>query len=600
MTLPTPFSYTQFDGDGLETSFSFTWDYINKSHVHVYLDDTEVTQGTGNDQWQWDGDKKIAMGTAPTADQELTIRRETPEDAQIVDWQDGSHLIADDLNTSDKQWLYLIQEHHDMLMRIIYGLEPIPGPGLPDDLFGLWNRLARHDDSDKDTTNEKAQTIDSVDQLAGDATSTVQNGVDSYVLTFGAISERLDVIQGDGSNYPGTGNTGQLGKFRVNDDNKLFYWDQTAATPAWVEIVGGQGTPGAAATVDVGTTTTGAAGTNASVTNSGTTSAAILDFTIPRGENGTDGTPGADGVTPDVSVGTTTTGAAGTNASVTNTGTAPNVVLNFTIPRGADGSGAGTVTNVQAGNGINVADGTSTPTVSAVAGDNTITVDGDGIKVNTANLPGQTQSDWTEADTSDPAFIQNKPTIPAAANDGQINVNAGNGLTATGDNATANQAGNTTRTLTVQAADNTITVAAGGISVNTGNLPTPATPTLQQVTDAGATSTTATEFSGSLETSQVFTDPVAIADDTDWDISGSNIFTFAGGTLRFPNAGVVVGQTGLLWITGNITAWGTNAQWEYPGGTLPTAADTGINAVIPFFVRATNAIVLGTVTQEIA
>jgi hypothetical protein len=600
MTLPTPFSYTQFDGDGLETSFSFTWDYINKSHVHVYLDDTEVTQGTGNDQWQWDGDKKIAMGTAPTADQELTIRRETPEDAQIVDWQDGSHLIADDLNTSDKQWLYLIQEHHDMLMRIIYGLEPIPGPGLPDDLFGLWNRLARHDDSDKDTTNEKAQTIDSVDQLAGDATSTVQNGVDSYVLTFGAISERLDVIQGDGSNYPGTGNTGQLGKFRVNDDNKLFYWDQTAATPAWVEIVGGQGTPGAAATVDVGTTTTGAAGTNASVTNSGTTSAAILDFTIPRGENGTDGTPGADGVTPDVSVGTTTTGAAGTNASVTNTGTAPNVVLNFTIPRGADGSGAGTVTNVQAGNGINVADGTSTPTVSAVAGDNTITVDGDGIKVNTANLPGQTQSDWTEADTSDPAFIQNKPTIPAAANDGQINVNAGNGLTATGDNATANQAGNTTRTLTVQAADNTITVAAGGISVNTGNLPTPATPTLQQVTDAGATSTTATEFSGSLETSQVFTDPVAIADDTDWDISGSNIFTFAGGTLRFPNAGVVVGQTGLLWITGNITAWGTNAQWEYPGGTLPTAADTGVNAVIPFFVRATNAIVLGTVTQEIA
>ena len=603
MTLPTPFSYTQFDGDGLETSFSFTWDYISKSHVHVYLDETEVTEGVGPTQWQWDGDKKIAMGTAPTAEQELTIRRETPEDAQIVDWQDGSHLIADDLNTSDKQWLYLIQEHHDMLMRIIYGLEPIPGPGLPDDLFGLWNRLARHDDSNKDTTNEKAQTIDSVDQLAGDATSAVQNGVDSYVLTLGAISERLDVIQGEGTSYPGDGNTGQLGKFRVNDDNKLFYWDQAAATPAWVEIVGGQGTPGQAATVDVGTTTTGAAGSSASVTNSGTTSAAIFDFTIPQGANGQDGQDGqdgTDGVTPDVSVGTTTTGASGTDASVTNTGTAPNVVLNFTIPRGADGSGAGTVTEVQAGNGINVADGTSTPTVSAVAGDNTITVDGDGIKVNTGNLPGQTQSDWTEADTSDPAFIQNKPTIPAAANDGQINVNAGNGLTASGTNATANQAGNTTRTLAVQAADNTITVAAGGISVNTGNLPTPATPTLQQVTDAGATSTTATEFSGSLETSQVFTDPVAIGDDANWDLSTSNIFTFAGGTLRFPNAGVVVGQTGLLWITGNITVWGTNAQWEYPGGTLPTAADTGVNAVIPFFVRATNAIVLGTVTQEIA
>ncbi|MBQ4358829.1 MAG: collagen-like protein, partial [Proteobacteria bacterium] len=38
-----------------------------------------------------------------------------------------------------------------------------------------------------------------------------------------------------------------------------------------------------------------------------------------------------------VTVGTTTTGAAGTNASVTNSGTASNLVLNFTIPKGADG-----------------------------------------------------------------------------------------------------------------------------------------------------------------------------------------------------------------------------------------------------------------------
>ena len=42
------------------------------------------------------------------------------------------------------------------------------------------------------------------------------------------------------------------------------------------------GEKGDAATVDAGTTTTGAAGTDASVVNSGTTSAAIFDFTIPR------------------------------------------------------------------------------------------------------------------------------------------------------------------------------------------------------------------------------------------------------------------------------------------------------------------------------
>lgn len=52
---------------------------------------------------------------------------------------------------------------------------------------------------------------------------------------------------------------------------------------------GAKGDPGAAATVKVGTVTTGEPGTDAIVTNSGTESAAVLDFTIPRGETGAGG-----------------------------------------------------------------------------------------------------------------------------------------------------------------------------------------------------------------------------------------------------------------------------------------------------------------------
>lgn len=48
-----------------------------------------------------------------------------------------------------------------------------------------------------------------------------------------------------------------------------------------------RGPQGAAATVTVGKVTTGAAGSNAAVTNSGTSGAAILNFTIPRGAQGT-------------------------------------------------------------------------------------------------------------------------------------------------------------------------------------------------------------------------------------------------------------------------------------------------------------------------
>lgn len=59
------------------------------------------------------------------------------------------------------------------------------------------------------------------------------------------------------------------------------------------------GEKGDAATVDAGTTTTGDAGTNASVVNVGTTSAAVLNFTIPRGNTGATGATGSDGADGD-------------------------------------------------------------------------------------------------------------------------------------------------------------------------------------------------------------------------------------------------------------------------------------------------------------
>jgi hypothetical protein len=92
---------------------------------------------------------------------------------------------------------------------------------------------------------------------------------------------------------------------------------------------GATGATGAAATLNVGSTTTGAAGSSASVTNSGSTSAAVFNFTIPQGSAGAAAT---------VAVGTTTTGAAGTSASVTNSGSSSAAVFDFTIPRGDTGA----------------------------------------------------------------------------------------------------------------------------------------------------------------------------------------------------------------------------------------------------------------------
>ena len=68
--------------------------------------------------------------------------------------------------------------------------------------------------------------------------------------------------------------------------------------------------------------------------------------------------------------------------------------------------------------------------------------------------PTVVQTDWNETDVTSDAFLKNKPDLQSEINtlagDGAINVEAGIGLIATGQNATANQNFTTTRTLGVQ------------------------------------------------------------------------------------------------------------------------------------------------------
>lgn len=106
---------------------------------------------------------------------------------------------------------------------------------------------------------------------------------------------------------------------------------------------GEQGIPGEAATVQIGQITTGEPGSDAQVTNTGTKYAAVLNFTIPRGQQGVQGAKGEpgqngnDGQAATITVGTVTTGNAGSNASVINAGTSNAARLNFVIPRGDKG-----------------------------------------------------------------------------------------------------------------------------------------------------------------------------------------------------------------------------------------------------------------------
>ena len=114
----TPFSYRQYAGNGSTTTFSAPFPYLLKAHVKVYigfniLDGTfssELADGVG---FSWTSSSQIQVATAPAVGQVLTVIRQTPNATRLVDWQDGSNLIADGLDTADLQNLYVVQEQQD-------------------------------------------------------------------------------------------------------------------------------------------------------------------------------------------------------------------------------------------------------------------------------------------------------------------------------------------------------------------------------------------------------------------------------------------------------------------------------------------------------
>jgi hypothetical protein len=101
-------------------------------------------------------------------------------------------------------------------------------------------------------------------------------------------------------------------------------------------ILGG---PGPSNVLSIGTVT---AGVTASANITGTSPSQVLNLVLPKGDTGSTGATGVTGPKGDasatISVNSTSTSAAGTSATVTNVGTSSAVLLDFVIPRGADGA----------------------------------------------------------------------------------------------------------------------------------------------------------------------------------------------------------------------------------------------------------------------
>ena len=168
-------------------------------------------------------------------------------------------------------------------------------------------------------------------------------GADGDITWQGEWSSSTTYTQNQAVQYNGTAYVCLQGNSNVIPSSNTSVWSVMVLKGD----TGPAGAVGSAGTITVGTVTTGSAGGSASVTNSGTSSEAVLNFTIPKGASGAAGVQGSQGLTgatgaagdnATIAIGTITTLPEDSNATVHNAGTDTAAVLNFGLPMGQTGA----------------------------------------------------------------------------------------------------------------------------------------------------------------------------------------------------------------------------------------------------------------------
>ncbi len=100
------YSYNVYTGNGSTTQFAIGFPYIRKEHVKVYVNYVDTA-------YTYVNDTTVQVTPAPGAGLRVEVRRITPAASLLVDFTDGSTLVAADLDASNLQHLYLEQELDD-------------------------------------------------------------------------------------------------------------------------------------------------------------------------------------------------------------------------------------------------------------------------------------------------------------------------------------------------------------------------------------------------------------------------------------------------------------------------------------------------------
>ena len=347
----------KYQGNGSQRLFTFPFEYTKTTEIKVSVYDPEkltyVSLDNGTD-WRVLNATTVELKEAPT--EAVVIYRCTDLDHMEATFHPGHSVKAEDLNDDFNQLKFAIEEtrcgigaiNEELLENKSIYLNRINADddldGLPGDLVKSNSKLTLDDDhvastkwidnrywdQCEETTFMADNWVDEIDDAHVPTTGAVEARLESfkaltnvskvtgnmqrekkwdssvtnddYVATTDALVERHDTYVNESNQDFEENRYTQPGKFWVKDDENILFYRRDSGS-AWIQIntkgergdVGGDSTvPGPAGTVEVGTTTTGEPGTPAEVTNTGTPSAAILNFTIPKGEKGEKGDGGGE------------------------------------------------------------------------------------------------------------------------------------------------------------------------------------------------------------------------------------------------------------------------------------------------------------------
>ena len=367
--LATSITYT---ADRSQTNFSVPFDYLRPAFVHVAINDAEVSEGFTI------SNRMIMFDSAPAKDSIVHIYRNTPT-TRLVSWADASILKAKDMTISEVQQLHILEEASDWSKTNSIVL---------DEESGVWqgrkfrvSNIADPKDAQDAVTknyidNEESSMMQRMNAIktqteqlmntAGNHKDNAYNSAQSASTSAASAAESARLAEGyknvaetaksNASLYAANAKTSadnagaskeaaqsaattastfasdarnSADEAKTYKDNAKTYMDNAKnysenvnvfipsvssagvlswtnkaglTNPASVNIKGAKGDTGTAASITIGSVTTGAAGSNASVTNSGTASNAVLNFMLPRGKDGKDGGITVDAALSDTSI----------------------------------------------------------------------------------------------------------------------------------------------------------------------------------------------------------------------------------------------------------------------------------------------------------